>query len=102
MRASASQRGYGHRWKLRSKHFLRQHPLCAICKARGRTNVARCVDHIVPHKNDQRLFWDETNWQPLCFSCHNSRKQGIERRGYDATPGADGYPTDPRHPWFKQ
>ena len=45
-------------------------------------------------KGDQTLFFDEDNWQALCFHCHNSRKQRAERTGYDATPGVDGMPTD--------
>jgi len=31
------------------------------------------TDHIIPHRGDQALFWDETNWQRLCLPCH-SRK----------------------------
>ena len=102
MRPSATQRGYDYRWRVRAKRFLRLNPLCAVCAKRGRTTVATCVDHIVPHKGDQVLFWSEANWQGLCSSCHSSGKQAVEKRGYDATPGADGLPTDPNHPWFKQ
>nr|WP_246413968.1 HNH endonuclease [Martelella radicis] len=41
---------------------------------------AALVDHKIPHRGDQRLFWDRTNWQPLCHHCHNSAKQSEERR----------------------
>ena len=99
VRPSATQRGYSYRWRLRSKHFLRAHPLCTMCAARGVTTLATCVDHVTPHKSDPALFWDESNWQPLCLACHSSRKQQAERKGYDATPGPDGYPTDPNHPF---
>ena len=34
------------------------------------------VDHIVPHRGDQALFWDEQNWQPLCKSCHDKKTGG--------------------------
>jgi 5-methylcytosine-specific restriction protein A len=101
MRPSATQRGYDYRWRVRAKRFLRLNPLCAMCAKRGRTTVATCVDHVVPHKGDQGLFWSEANWQGLCSSCHSSGKQGTERRGYDSTPGPDGYPTDPNHPFNK-
>ena len=33
------------------------------------------LDHIIPHRGDQKLFWDEQNWQPLCKDCHD-RKTG--------------------------
>jgi 5-methylcytosine-specific restriction endonuclease McrA len=28
--------------------------------------TATIVDHIKPHRGDQNLFWDQTNWQALC------------------------------------
>ena len=73
-----------------------------MCRAANRLTPARAVDHIVPHKNDKALFWDESNWQGLCFACHNSRKQSIERLGYDQLPGVDGLPTDPKHPFYRK
>ncbi|WP_189426952.1 HNH endonuclease [Devosia pacifica] len=36
-------------------------------------------DHITPHRGDDQLFWDRTNWQALCAHCHNSTKQRQER-----------------------
>jgi hypothetical protein len=46
------------------------------------------------------LFWDESNWQSLCKSHHDSQKQGEEKRGRRIT-GYDihGNPLDPAHPW---
>jgi Restriction endonuclease len=44
------------------------------CFADNRTTLADVVDHVVPHRSDVALFWDELhNWQSLCYSCH-SRK----------------------------
>ena len=40
---------------------------------------ATLVDHIIPHKGDQALFWDWRNWQSLCTPCHNRVKQRKER-----------------------
>ncbi|WP_144469068.1 HNH endonuclease signature motif containing protein, partial [Bacillus pumilus] len=34
-----------------------------------------------PHKGDKKLFWDSSNWQPLCASCHN-RKTAKEDGGF--------------------
>jgi len=39
------------------------------------------VDHIVPHRGDQRLFWDESNWQALCHRHHS-----IKTRSEDHNP----------------
>jgi 5-methylcytosine-specific restriction protein A len=35
------------------------------------------VDHIVPHRGREQLFWDESNWQALCKPCHD-KKTGEE------------------------
>ena len=53
--------------------FLKQHPLCAFCQAEGKIVPATVVDHIIPHRGDQRLFWDQTNWESLCKECHDKK-----------------------------
>lgn len=55
------------------------HPLCVMCSAEARTMAASVVDHIKPHRGDQTLFWDRTNWQPLCKPHHDSDKARQER-----------------------
>jgi 5-methylcytosine-specific restriction protein A len=67
-RGSAAQRGYGSNWRQARKYYLMNHPVCVRCE-----RVANVVDHIVPHRGDNRLFWDRSNWQPLCDSCHSSK-----------------------------
>ena len=37
----------------------------------GRYVLATDVDHIVPHRGDPVLFWDQSNWQALCHSHHS-------------------------------
>jgi len=69
-----------------------------MCRQQGRLKEANVVDHIQPHKDDTVLFWDQNNWQSLCFAHHNSSKQTEEKRGYASVIGNDGWPTDPRHP----
>jgi len=81
-RGKTAQRGYGNRWTRRALLFRAQYPLCGMrpgdrppvmsrCFEEGRTTLGRHVDHVVPHKGDKRLFWDELgNWQVLCASCH--------------------------------
>ncbi|MBB4123291.1 HNH endonuclease [Martelella radicis] len=74
-RPNARQRGYTRQWEKESKAFLEDYPMCIRCG-----EPAALVDHKIPHRGDQRLFWDRTNWQPLCHHCHNSAKQSEERR----------------------
>ena len=70
---SAGKRGYGSRWQRESKQFLQSHPLCVECVTLGRYTKATVVDHIVPHRGNQRLFWDQSNWQSLCKKCHDKK-----------------------------
>lgn len=74
-RGTSSQRGYTGAWDKARRAFLARHRWCARCKA-----PAQVVDHITPHRGDQTLFWDKTNWQPLCTPCHSRAKQRLERR----------------------
>jgi 5-methylcytosine-specific restriction protein A len=49
-------------------------PVMSTCYDEGRITPTYQVDHVVPHRGDMRLFWDEeNNWQSLCASC-GSRK----------------------------
>lgn len=98
-RPSARQRGYTSKWDKEAAAYKRQHPLCCMCKALGRITPTAVVDHISPHKGDPKLFWDRTNWQPLCAEHHNRDKQLIEKRGYNSSTDEQGNPIDPNHPW---
>ena len=80
-RPSPRERGYDSRWRRASKAFLKDHPWCAECLRGGRLEAATQVDHIIPHKGDPVLFWDEKNWQGLCRRCH-SRKTAREDGGF--------------------
>jgi len=75
-RKNANERGYDHRWRQARLAYLKEHPFCVNCLP---LNVAATVvDHIVPHRGDQVLFWDQSNWQSLCKPCHDSWKQQQE------------------------
>ena len=76
---SVSGRGYGKAWQRESKRFLQSHPLCVQCEKEGRYVKATVVDHIIPHRGDQKLFWDQDNWQPLCKACHDRKTLTEER-----------------------
>lgn len=77
-RGSSAERGYGYKWQQARRRFLDAHPLCLFCQREGRVTEATVVDHIQPHRGDMRLFWLESNWQPLCVTCHSSTKQRQE------------------------
>ena len=71
-----------------------------MCAALGRTTAATVVDHIKPHRGDDRLFWDfDNNVQSLCKPCHDRHKQRIERSGTEAGCDVDGIPLDAGHHW---
>lgn len=76
---TAAEKGYGTRWQKASRQYLRAHPLCRRCKERGVYTKATVVDHIVPHRGDQMLFWDRSNWQPLCKKCHDHKTMTEDR-----------------------
>ena len=81
-RGSSRERGYTRRWEKRAALFKARHPLCGMrpdgrppvlsrCYDAHRVTPATEVDHVIPHRGDAGLFWDElNNWQSLCASCH--------------------------------
>lgn len=57
-------------WRVVARAYLAAHPFCVECKRHQRITLSAHVDHIRDHKGDERLFWNEANWQALCVSCH--------------------------------
>jgi len=86
-RGSNRQRGYTYRWEQRAKAFRDRYPLCGMRPGNVPPVMSRChdehrvtpgaqVDHVVPHRNDPVLFWDELhNWQTLCAACGSRKSQ---------------------------
>ena len=76
-RGSSTERGYGYRWQQARAAFLAlpENVLCKDPDGRhvGVYKLATEVDHIVPHRGDLALFWDTSNWQGLCTSCHSCK-----------------------------
>ena len=60
-RGSAAKQGYDGKWRKARALFLKKVVLATV------------VDHIIPHRGDQRLFWDQTNWESLCKECHDKK-----------------------------
>ena len=61
--------------------------------------AANVVDHIVPHKGDLHLFWNQGNWQSLCTTHHNAAKQAHEKSGIERGCDERGNPIDAAHHW---
>lgn len=81
-RGSAASRGYDAPWRRYTKRYLKAHPLCVACQAQGVVTASSEVDHIVSVTGpDDPRFWDPSNHQALCKSCH-SRKTARENRGF--------------------
>ena len=89
-------------WRAARKAYLRQHPLCVMCKQFGRVTPAKIVDHIKPHKNNYEMFWDQDNWESLCASCHSGIKRVQDIHGYSQACDASGVPLNANHPWNKR
>lgn len=95
---------YTYKWQKYRKEFLVEHPFCKCGK------VATVVDHIKPHKLNMFLFWDPTNHEAKCKTCHDAKTAGQDggfgnetRTERKISGGCDinGMPTDPGHPWLK-
>jgi len=68
------------RWQaLRWSVLVRDLFTCQRCKRVVGDTSQLVGDHIVPHRFDETLFWDETNVQCLCKPCHDKDKQREER-----------------------
>lgn len=88
------------RWQRLRGDQLRKIPWCERCDQHGRTAPATVVDHKIPHKGDEQLFFDPTNLQSMCKPHHDSTKKREENRG-GVVLGCDenGIPLDPDHHW---
>lgn len=57
------------RWRKVRDRYIKRHPLCEDCLARGITRPAAMVDHIEEIK-DGGAKLDPENLQALCWGCH--------------------------------
>ena len=76
----AAERGYGYNWWKASKEFLVRHLMCMKCRDKGNLMKATVVDHIIPYRGDQKLFWDQNNWQSLCKKHHDQKTSREDAR----------------------
>jgi len=90
-RPTAAARGYGRRWRIASKAYLRAHPIAVdyFGEHDGKVYLAEVVDHIIPHRGDMKLFWDSNNWQGLTKADHD-RKTATEDSSFARAKGPEG------------
>jgi len=81
--ASRHERGYDNRWAAYARSFLAANPNCRdIYAVHGQFGkFADLVDHIIPASVAPELFWEPSNHQSLCTTCHR-RKTGEDARKY--------------------
>lgn len=70
-------------WYRLRHHQLQKEPCCEYCDKQGYVTAATIVDHIVPHKGNEALFFDPDNLQSLCKEHHDNTKQREERSNID-------------------
>jgi 5-methylcytosine-specific restriction protein A len=65
------------RWRRLRAVVLSEEPLCMCDAHRGLDArfISAAVDHRIPHRGDETLFWDRANLRGLAEVCHN-RKTG--------------------------
>ncbi|TXH16818.1 MAG: HNH endonuclease [Hyphomicrobiaceae bacterium] len=90
-RANSYRRGYAtKRWRDYRERYIVDHPFCCVCERKGREVPTYAVDHIKRVTGPQDpLFWEPTNHQPLCKTCHSRKTAkydggfGHKRKEYD-------------------
>lgn len=70
---------YKTKWWLetRTEQLLKE-PFCRTCAVSGKRVKATVADHIKPHRGNLRLFYDKTNLQSQCQSCHSKKTKEEE------------------------
>lgn len=68
-------------WRRLRLSQLAREPLCRFCQSKGIITAADTVDHKTAHRGNMVLFFDKSNLQSLCKSCHSSQKQRLEKSG---------------------
>jgi 5-methylcytosine-specific restriction protein A len=72
--------------------YLRAHPLCVMCLAKGALTAATQLDHIKALVNGGTN--EGANYQGLCDPCHVEKTAADLGRKHRPTIGLDGWPVD--------
>ena len=77
------------RYRRMRRRILNGEPLCRPCREKGFTVAAAELDHIAPAMRDPSLFWVESNLQPICRSCHETKSAKESAKTAGATLKGD-------------
>jgi 5-methylcytosine-specific restriction protein A len=63
------------RWRRLRARKLAADPLCECehCFSEGLTTAANVVDHHIPHRGDEGLFYDWSNLRAMAKRCHDRK-----------------------------
>jgi 5-methylcytosine-specific restriction enzyme A len=71
-RPNFRRRGYTAEWDRARAAFLLENPYCANpFRDHHAFMLATVVNHKTPHKGNIVIFWDKSQWEPLCTRCHS-------------------------------
>ena len=87
------------RWRKIRKQHMTEYPLCVMCEADGKIELARICDHIEPHKGDVDKFYAGP-FQSLCKLHHDSTKKRNEIRKVEIGGDLNGEPIDKSSHWY--
>jgi len=68
-------------WKKLRIAQLSKEPLCASCLTQGRVVQAEHIDHVFPHRQDEKKFRYNI-FQSLCAICHTYKTQEEDKGIY--------------------
>lgn len=80
------------KWKRLREGQLTAEPLCRFCLEVEEVTAADTVDHVKAHKGSVELFFEPSNLQSLCKSCHDTHKRRMELGKDVIRFSADGWP----------
>jgi 5-methylcytosine-specific restriction endonuclease McrA len=72
-------------WRNLRRAKLAASPLCHPCELRGRTVLAKAVDHIVAIAKGGPAFPPLTGLMSMCEACHNAKTNAVDH------PNASGF-----------
>lgn len=64
-------RFYGEEWNKYRRRYLHYNKHCYACGASSEHGARLHLDHLIVHRGNMELFWNETNIIPLCHHCHS-------------------------------